>query len=333
MLGGLIRYHDPSVEMVLVVRGEHGQALQQQGGVQLDGPWERRRVPVQVSFEPAAIADSDFLLLTVKSQATREAMQSAQPFLGDATVISLQNGINHGVLLELVDPQRLVMGMTATNMVVSQPGVVCLQLDGVTVVGPPPGTHDMAATRRAAALLRKTGLKIAEHANVQGVQYNKLAINALGYASCMSASNFISEAICYAPWRQSVAQPLLNECRTAFEAAGIRLAKIPGRPDVDTLSRFFRQLDRPWLGGVLARVARRLYDRKPIVFSLLQDLQRGKPTEVDFINGHIVHLARQHGQQAPCNALVCEMVHELERAGRGHFFSREDVIQRCKQVL
>jgi hypothetical protein len=50
--------------------------------------------------------------------------------------------------------------------------------------------------------------------------------------------------------------------------------------------------------------------------SMLDSLRRGRPTEIDFLNGLIVHLAEQLNQPAPWNRAVCELVGEMERGQR-----------------
>ena len=337
MLGGLIKRHAPENQVLLIMRGEHGEKVSERGAIHLDGPWGRHKVPVDVSFNVADITGSDFVLLTVKSQSTEEAIKLAAPHLGEAILISIQNGINDATLLVHVPAPRLVMGMTATNMAILEPGYVSLQLNGPTVVGPFNDGANLQAARRAAELLRKTSLQIVEHANVLGMRYNKLAINALGYASCLSDSNFITGAVCNRPWRQRVGLPIVDECLTAFEKAGIELAKIPGRPDVEQLHGFLRLLNKPLIGDVGAFAARRIYNKKPILFSLGQDLRHRKRTEVDHINGAIVRLAESQGLKAPCNEKVVELVHELEARQTDHssanvFFSREEVIDRFQQI-
>jgi 2-dehydropantoate 2-reductase len=333
MLGGLIRYHRPDIDVLLVVRGEHGRILNQRGAVKLKGPWGTRDVPIATTEDVADIGGSDYVLFSVKSQATDEAAAGAAPHLGQAVVVSIQNGMNEEALLRHVAPERLVMGMTATNMAILEPGTVSLQLDGASVVGPAPDGANAAAATRAADLLRQTGLQFDDHPNVLGVRYTKLAFNVLGYVACLSASNFITEAICHRGWRHTVGLPLLNECAATFAAAGIELAKIPGRPDVRSLRRLLRMLDMPVVGSVVALVARRIYNRKPIVFSLYQDLLQGKPTEVDHINGHVVRLARAHGMRAPLNELAVALCHELESRGPASFFDRQEVIQRLAVAM
>ena len=210
--------------------------MDERGAVRLDGPWGTREVPIAPSADPAAVAGSDFVLITVKSQDTELAAAAAAPHWGNAIIVSIQNGINDHRLAPFVEPGRLTMGMTATNMALVEPGHVSLQLGGATVLGPPVGraaTADMMASNAAAALLgriRWPSLRFLAHPNALGVRYNKLAINALGYASCLSASNFITED------SRTVAGETRSGCPLCGSAPrvcpfGIALQRIPGIPN------------------------------------------------------------------------------------------------------
>ena len=328
LFGGLIKHHVPDIDMLLIVRGDHGQVVSERSSIRLDGPWGSRDVPVSASLNIQDIADSDYVLFTVKSQATQEAISAAAPHLGNATVISIQNGLNDQTLLAHVDPARLVMAMTATNMAVLEPGSVSLQLDGPSVVGPFPDGSNREAAQNAAELLNKSGMQFIHHENIDGIRYNKLAQNAIGYASCLSASNFITECVCHRGWRTHVGRPIIDECTRAFELAGIELAKIQGRPDVSTIAKLLIMLNVPVLGSIIAFGAKLQYNKKPIIYSLQQDIRRGKKTEVEHINQEVVRVAESHGETAPYNAKVVELVHELEARGDGSFFTREEVIER-----
>ncbi len=332
MLGGLIKHRAPETEMLFIGRGAHGRAMHERGCVQLQGPWGRCDVPVAYSEDTAEIAGSDIVLVTMKSQDTQAALEQASMHWGRAIVVSIQNGINDGTLLRFVAPDRLVMGMTATNISVVEPGVVSLQLNGVTVVGPSRDRVNIDASRSAARLLTRSGLPVREHPNVLGVLYSKLTFNAVGYASCLSQSNFITEGLCDPAWRTHVGLPLVRECIATLRRARISLAKIPGRPGIHGLRNLMHLLGAPLIGSLIATVARRNYNRRAIVFSLQQDLVRGKPTEIDHVNGQVVRLAESLAGQAPFNSAVVDMVHELERQGAGAFFSREQVIGRFRRL-
>ena len=91
-------------------------------------------------------------------------------------------------------------------------------------------------------------------------------------------------------------------------------------------------MNAPVVGKVVTTGARVLFDRKPIIFSAQQDIERRKTTEVEHVNGEMVRLAETVGWEAPLNAQVVEMVHELERRGDGTFFTRDEVIERFQQL-
>ena len=91
-------------------------------------------------------------------------------------------------------------------------------------------------------------------------------------------------------------------------------------------------LEVPVIGTAIRSGAERTYNRKPIVFSLYQDLLRGKDTEVDYINGEVVRLADCHGQSAPYNQRVVELVHELEQLPPGTFRTRDEVLNQFREL-
>ena len=63
--------------------------------------------------------------------------------------------------------------------------------------------------------------------------------------------------------------------------------------------------------------------KEPLYGSILQSIMRGKMSEIDFINGEMVHLANHFKLPATLNSKIVDMVHEVERTGK--FFSVEEV--------
>jgi 2-dehydropantoate 2-reductase len=123
------------------------------------------------------------------------------------------------------------------------------------------------------------------------------------------------------------------ECRRVFDRAGIELDNIPGIPNLPKLTRLMRLMNAPVVGKVVTIGARSLFERQPIIFSAQQDIQRRKPTEVEYVNGEITRLAESAQTSAPLNAQVVELVHELEVRGDGTFFTRQEVIDRFERIL
>lgn len=345
MFGALLRHHAPELDIQLIVRGEHGDAIAEHGEVEIVGPFGTRQVQIAWSFDPRDVAGSDIVFLTVKSQGTEQALKQAGDALGDATVVSIQNGINDSKCGNYVTADRLVMGMTTTNMVVVRPGVVSMQLDGPTLFGPSQAANDESLeiddrVQQVVRLLSRIdvpGLSFQSHPNILGVRYNKLTLNALGYASCLSASNFVTEALFHTDWRKDVGQPIVEECRKIFRSSGVEIAKIPGRSDLSRVENLMHALNLPILGKIVQLALRRKFTRSPIVFSLGQDLSRGKTTEVEYINGQIVQLAARSANSAeatdtPVNSEVVRLTHELEAQPAGSFFTRREVIDRVRRA-
>ncbi|QDU57750.1 2-dehydropantoate 2-reductase [Aeoliella mucimassa] len=335
MFAALLKHYAPDLDVLVVVRGAHGQAISESGEIRTLGPWGTRSVPIAWSFDPADVAGSDFVFVTVKSQGTAEALQQAGDAIGDAVVVSIQNGINDQAYANHVAPERLVMGMTTTNMAVREPGTVSMQLDGCTLFGPPIGLNSIAAAEKVVELLNRIhvpGLEFLPHSNILGIRYNKLTINALGYASCLSASNFMTEALFHRPWRRVVGRAIVDECKRVYSAVGIQIARIPGRSDLSRLENLMLALELPILDKVVQLGLRGKFERSPIVFSLYQDLERGKPTEVEHINGQVVRLAESAGIHAPVNREIVSMTHELEQQAAATFYARQDVIDRISKL-
>ncbi|HEX2697358.1 MAG TPA: ketopantoate reductase C-terminal domain-containing protein, partial [Anaerolineales bacterium] len=72
----------------------------------------------------------------------------------------------------------------------------------------------------------------------------------------------------------------------------------------------------PLAGLLLGISARRIQTQWPITGSTLQSLRRGRPTEIDYLNGEIVRLGEKINMPTPLNAAIVEMVHHVEQTGQ-----------------
>ncbi len=328
MIGGLIKYNEPSLDVLLVGRGEHAEVVTQRQGVCLLGPWGMHDVRLRAALSVDTIAGSDVVFVTTKAQDTDQALAAAKPYLDDALVISIQNGVNDHIFEQFVPREQLVMGVTLSRMAVVQPGTVGLQRNGFTVVGPSRDGVNHLASCQARKLLRLTGMKVIEHPNVLGVRYNQLVVNALGVSFCLSETNFVEDTIGHMLWHDYIGSPLLEESLETLRRARIRLSRIPGSTDTCNVRQAFRMLNKPVLGRIVRVFSERFYGSKRISFSLAQDLQRGKKTEVDEVNGHLVRLASSIGFDVPYNQLVQASVHELESHRGAKSRSEHSVLRR-----
>lgn len=337
MIAGLIRSNDPSVEIWLHTRGKHATVMQNRGLVQLRGECGAHDVPVHVCRDISDIANSELILLTVKSAATDQLLSAAVPHIGDARVVSLQNGLNQHVLSRWLDDSQFLVGITTTNMSVVQPGIVEMHHIGPTLLGRSVDSTAQQSNRvqerdrQVLAILARSGLPMIGHHPIEQVQYNKIASNALGYTSALSQSNYAIDCLLDQQWRETIAIPLLRESTRVVAAAGIEMARVPSPSDALRLQQALWLLKFPIIRCPIARLIRRRGTPR-LVYSVEQDLLRGRPTEMRFVNGEIVRLAQQVGTPAPLHQLSLELVEELEAAQSPRFFTKREVIDRFAQL-
>lgn len=335
MIAGLMKRHDPSIDLWLYARGEHAAQMTRTGMMELRGECGTSQVKVNVFKSIADIANSDLVLLTAKSTATEEIIQAAKPYIGNSILVSLQNGINQHTLGRYLDASQYFVGITATNMSIQSPGVIELHLAGPTIIGPPQGepvNRGVTFNPPFLNLLRKSGLPMLGHEPIWEVQFNKISVNSLGYTSALSRSNFATECLLEPTWRRTIAVPMLEESARVMAAAGIKIAHVPGPSDVLRLRKALRLLENPLARLPISWLIRRRGTPR-LIYSVEQDLLRGRPTEIDFVNGEIVRLAQQHGVDAPLHQLSVDLAHELERRDEDRFLARDEVIRRFAKLL
>ncbi|TWT93606.1 ketopantoate reductase family protein [Neorhodopirellula pilleata] len=332
MFGGLIKHHQPETEVVLIARGDHGREMQQRGIVSLRGSWGQRDVPITASSDPAAVAGSDLILFTVKTQDTVATATQFADWIGDAIVVSLQNGINQHLLAPIVREENLLVGMTATNMSIDQPGVVTCNRSGVSVIGPASKRVTGATLDLANRTLAASQLPIEISDRILGAQYNKLLLNTMGYASVLSATDFLREGILDRDWRNQVALPILDEGLRVLAAANRSIERVGGMSDVFRFRRMLRTFNLPGFQVLVRNVLRGPLRLPSLKYSVYQDLMRNRPTEIDYVNGEVVRLANECHIDAPLNAEVVRLVHELESVDDVTFFSRREITERFRTV-
>ena len=275
-----------------------------------DGDGERRVEPARVDFhtEAGALAACPIVLCCVKSAATAETAKELDGIVaGDALVASLQNGVRNPLVLRLHLPGRtIVPGIVGFNVVSKGGGVFHRGMDGPIALE---ASSDPRG-RELAAALRRAGLPVEEPADIAPDQWTKLMVNVNNAVSALSGvptQRLLREA----GYRRIVAA-VIEEGLAVLRAAGIRPAKLRGVP-VEWMPRVLR-MPTPIVRLVTRAQARVDPEARS---SMWEDLEKRRPTEVDFLNGEIVALAERTGANAPLNSRIVELVREAERAESG----------------
>jgi 2-dehydropantoate 2-reductase len=237
---------------------------------------------------------ADLVIVLVKSYHTREAIRAAAAIIGPETVVmSLQNGLGHeDILAEEVGRGRVMAGKTYVGGVFLAPGHVRSGVVGKeTIIGELDGTISPRA-QSIADYFNAAGLLTHLSDNIMGTMWDKLFINVAGGG--LTAITGLTYGGLYA-------SPILEETALAAIGEGISVAQAAG---------VAISITDPRTAWTLASAG------LPAEFktSMLQSLQSGNSTEVDYIHGSVVRWGAKLGVATPVNATIVACVKGIEFA-------------------
>lgn len=264
--------------------------------------------------------DADLVLVTVKSAASTEAGSAlARVLKPGAIVISFQNGLHNAEVLRSVMPGTTVLtGMVEFNVISRGNGAFHQGSEGTLDAEAHAGLAPFVAAFAAA------GLPLVQHQDMVAVQWGKLQLN------LNNAINALSNV----PLKEELSQRAFRRClalaqRELLEllaAVGITPAKITALPP----RLLPRMLDVP--DFLFRRAASRMLAIDPLArSSMWEDLQAGRTTEVDWLNGEVVKLAQSQNRNAPVNARLVALIRTAERGGKRQW-SGEDLLAELKKA-
>ena len=279
----------------------HGLHLTDYRGADLRVP------PAQVRFEtdPRAARDADLVLVTVKSAATTEAGRELAAVLKPgAIVVSFQNGLHNDEALRAQLPGAWVLtGMVPFNVVNRGKGAFHQGSEGALEA------QAGAALGPFLPAFKAAGLPLELHEDMRAVQWGKLQLNLNNAINALSGVP-LKEELSQRAFRRCLALAQ-QELLELLDAAGIRPAKLTAVPP-HLLPKVLTVPD-----GVFRLLASRMLAIDPLArSSMWEDLQAGRATEIDWLNGEVVKLATSLGRAAPVNGRLVALVLEAEKGGK-----------------
>lgn len=260
---------------------------------------------VELQVNPFAAAKAHLVLVTVKSSATETvARELAGVIAPGVPVVSFQNGLhNAAILREALPGHPVLAGMVPFNVLQRIPGDFHQGSGGELMVE----AHESLAA--FLPVFEASGLPLMARSDMPAVLSAKLLLNLNNALNALSNLP-LKEQLSQRDWRRCLALAQ-REALAVFDAAGMHPAKLTPLPPA-WLPRVLEMPDS-WF----RRLASRLLAIDPVArSSMWEDLERGRSTEVDAINGEVVRLAAAHGVAAPVNARLVELVHQVEHARR-----------------
>lgn len=294
-------------DVTLIGRSRVIEALTAKGVTLTSYDGSRRQVPatqLHATTDPDGAQDCDVLLVAVKSGATRSAVEGvAQHLRPDTVVISLQNGLRNVETIKTVLPQHAVIpGMVAFNVVVPRPGTFHQATSGEVMIGADPAGKALVETAS------KSTLPFVARADMREVQYAKLLLNLMNAVVAL-ADRPLKECLSQRAYRLVFAA-CQREALTVFKAAGVAPAKLGPFPAPVAA----KALTLP--DAVFTRVASAQLKIDPTArSSMWDDLDQGRLTEIDELQGEVVRMGASHGIATPACERVVALVREAEQAG------------------
>ena len=280
----------PEVEVYAYdVSQDHVRAINQHG-LRLSGA-ANFTARVTASSDPAEIPRCDYGIVATKAIHTKQAIaQAARIFDERSAVCSVQNGVgNEEIIAEHV--KYVIRGTTFPAGHLIEPGHVGFDIQGDTWVGPfePSGTP-MSRVEELAAVLTRSGMNTMAMSDARGAQWTKLIFNAATNPVGALTRLHHRAATFFQP-TGDLSNALIEEGKAVARALGIQLHGDP------------RDLVMKGAGAPGKHKA-----------SMLQDVEAGRQTEVDFMNGAIVQWGGKTGVPTPLNKMIWALVKGLEHS-------------------
>ena len=299
-------------DVTLIARGPHLRAMQKHG-VRVRGEIGSFDAPVSATDDPASIGPVDVVLLTLKAHSLTAMAPRLAPLIGANTlVVSAQNGIPWwyfyksggewegtrlesvdpgGVINQSIDPARVIGCVIYPSAIITEPGMI-EHIEGTRfAIGEPDGSKSDRC-RQLAETLIKAGLRCPIRTDIRHDMWVKLMGNvAYNPISALTRATLIEIVQC--PETRALATAIMAEADAVARKLGIEMA---------------------------VTIEQRLEGAEKIgqhKTSMLQDLESGRPMELEAIVGAVVELGDKMGLSLPCTKAVYACVKLLAQTSKG----------------
>jgi len=275
--------------ITFLARGEHLQAMHTHGLLHIS-QGEERNIPVQASDEPAILADADVVFLTGKMTDFEGLLADLKAHLKpDALLVTLQNGVAAPDATVLVFPEHAVIAGTAfIGARIERPGMVIHSAAGGMRLGcwrQGAGSYYFEPLLQS---LNDAGIPVREESNAKLMLWRKLLWN-VGFNALTAITRRFACDMASGTETLPLVRTAMQEAVAVAQAAGVNLCDDDIAKHIDiTLS----------MG--------------PVKTSMWQDIERKRPTEVDFLNGYIVTRATALSMDTPVNHMLTALIHAIE---------------------
>ncbi|HER08934.1 MAG TPA: 2-dehydropantoate 2-reductase [Bacteroides sp.] len=296
------------IRVTLVCKDPAQAEIISRNGIRVFGHCGDHRVRLRAVGNLDEIGDRvDTVFIATKAHQVNQVARQIVPLLrATSRVVSMQNGIVEEELSAIVGPDRTVGCVVKFGATLHEPGVVEMTSGGRFILGYTDRPADGTLVEIAGILGCVAPAGVTDH--IMSELYSKLILNA-----CTSTLGAISGLTLGSLLRKKRARQLFivvaGEAMQVAGAMHLEVSPFTGRVKYQTLLHM-----PPFLQHFFIRFTGEKY--KKLRSSSLHALERGRKTEVDFLNGYIVKKGKECGVETPVNERLVHMVHEIENSRR-----------------
>jgi 2-dehydropantoate 2-reductase len=248
---------------------------------------------------------ADIVLLAVKGLHTEKALTSILPSVSKAaSIVSMQNGINEETIARIVSAERTIGCSITWGGTNKGPGQLIQTTDGGFIIGQWPMGTSQKVDETAKLLSKAFSTEISD--NIIGDRWTKLLITVsmtgVGTVAGLTYGGVVDNEVA-----RKVALVVITETYEIGKAAGVKFVDLQGiSPTI------FLVHNKTEFGNASKILEIGFSKHRGIKPSMWQDIEKGRKTEVDFVNGHVVRKGKEIGKPTPANELVTRIIKQIE---------------------
>jgi len=255
--------------------------------------------------------EKDIVLLATKATDMIEAVHSIDTILKkDGFLISMQNGICEDDLALVIGKNRIIGCVTGWGATMESAGKLVMTSTGDFIVGYPDRQTDDFLSEIAEILSVVVPVKTTN--NITGHKYSKLIINSCITSLGAICGLYLGKMLMIRKVRNIFIEIIREEVNLA-EKMNIKIEVFGGKLDFKKFIKGRSSIQEMRRHLILMIIG---YRYRKLKSSSLQSLERGKLTEVDFLNGYIVRNGELFGSPVPVNTMILNMLHQIEQKKR-----------------
>ncbi len=297
---------DAGYDVTLIGRERHIKYIREQG-LRISGIWGEHVIRnIRAASELNANYEPDVILLTTKSFDTENAVRELQPLIADdSVVISLQNGIgNEEIIARYVGEEHTMGGMVITGFVTLQPGEVEVTSSADTTKIGVLNSEITPRLRKIVAIFNEAAIPLDAVDNILMHIWAKALFSAA--LNPLSAIFRVTYGKLANPHSFAIIEALIHEAFKVAEAEKVELFWERAEEYLDYLRRV------------------QIPQTEKHCSSMLSDIEKGKKTEIDFLNGVFVNLGKKHNVPTPVNETIVRVIKFLESQKKTTRFHKID---------